>query len=401
MTAQLRKYPYPYKAMLAICSDLDSTRNKDVYVQSSKFLNTEEQTIMGQGVGLEVGNTIYFDVPEIQFSYWNTDDDGREKIIKLMKAGYVDCIHSFGDLTTERAQIEKDWGEFVKHDCIPSVWVDHAAAPTNFDPDIMKGEGAVPGAKAYHADLTLKDGIKFVWKGRVTSIIAQNAPRSYAGIFNWAHPKESLRTLLLEFVKGMLARLGNKKYRMHAANNVIRDTQLEDGSKVIEFMRTNPSWGGVSCHETADGVSEVITEKFIRVLVKNQGCSVLYTHLAKSATPFEPFNEKTKAAFRLLRKSQDNNEILVATTRRLLGYCLAVRDSRYEVAQENGETNIHLHSDLDESDLQGLTWYTDNPQTTNLFINGKEYQDLQQNPPDESGRASVSIPWKKLIYPDI
>ncbi len=401
MQVKLRKYPYPWKAMLAICSDLDSTRNKDVYVQSSKFLNTEEMTSMGKGVGLEVGNTIYFDVPPHQFSYWNTDDDGREKIRRLIKAGYVDCLHSFGDDTVSRKQVEVAWAELQQHDCQINVWVDHAQAPTNFDPDIMEGEGAVKGAAAYHADLSLNNGIKFIWKGRVTSVIAQNAPRSLKGIFNSAQPKASIKTVLLEWLKGILALLGNEKYQMHGPNQVIRDETLPDGSKVVEFMRTNPSWGGVSCHETADGLAHVLTDRFLEVLIAQQGCSVLYTHLAKSKTPYEPFNEATRDAFRKLRKAQDQQEVLVATTRRLLGYCLAVRDSHFECTQQNGELCIDVHTELPREELQGLTWYVDDPASVTVYVNGEPVDELQENPADDTGQRSISIPWKPLVYPEL
>ncbi len=74
---QLRDLPYPYRAMLAICSDLDETPDRNVYYQIMRFLNTTEETAMGPGVGLEVGNSVYFDMPPNQFAYWNTDDAGH------------------------------------------------------------------------------------------------------------------------------------------------------------------------------------------------------------------------------------------------------------------------------------------------------------------------------------
>jgi hypothetical protein len=100
--AQVRRFPYPYKAMVAICSDLDGTPDRDHYLNIVRFLNTEDETPAGKGVGLEVGNTIYFDMPDNQFAYWNTDDLGREIVRKLIHSGHIDCFHSFGDLATTR-----------------------------------------------------------------------------------------------------------------------------------------------------------------------------------------------------------------------------------------------------------------------------------------------------------
>jgi len=57
---KLRKYPYPYQAMLAICSDLDETPNKEIYFETARYLNTNEETLLGKGVGLEVGKYYLF-----------------------------------------------------------------------------------------------------------------------------------------------------------------------------------------------------------------------------------------------------------------------------------------------------------------------------------------------------
>jgi hypothetical protein len=49
--AQLRLLPYPYWAMLAICSDLDETPDRHVYWRIMRFLNTTEETAMMPGLG--------------------------------------------------------------------------------------------------------------------------------------------------------------------------------------------------------------------------------------------------------------------------------------------------------------------------------------------------------------
>jgi len=52
----------------------------------------------------------------------------------------------------------------TRHGCDLEVWIDHAVAPSNFGADIMCGSGDVPGAKAYHSDLTCGFGIRYVWR---------------------------------------------------------------------------------------------------------------------------------------------------------------------------------------------------------------------------------------------
>src|SRR5688500_14469800 len=87
---KFRRFPYPYRAMLAICSDLDETPDAQTYYELMRFMNTTEETSMGPGAGLEVGNTIYFDMPDGQFAYWNTDERGRAMARALIRSGHID-----------------------------------------------------------------------------------------------------------------------------------------------------------------------------------------------------------------------------------------------------------------------------------------------------------------------
>jgi len=89
---QLRRVPYPYRAMLAICSDLDGTRDRRAYWETLRYLNASDHTSMGVGVGLESANSIYFDARPAQLTYWNTDEAGRQMVRALIRSGHVDCL---------------------------------------------------------------------------------------------------------------------------------------------------------------------------------------------------------------------------------------------------------------------------------------------------------------------
>lgn len=402
MSVVLRKYPYPYQAMMAICSDLDETPNKDVYFETARYLNTTEETLLGKGVGLEVGNTIYFDMPEAQFSYTNTDADGRNKIHQLINSGHIDCLHSFGDHVGKREQIVQYWQLLQQGTRKIEVWVDHAQAPTNIDPDIMQGQGAITTSPAYHTDLTVQSGaLPFIWKGRVTSLVAQNSRRHYGSLLNRQQLIKSSKTILLEFIKAWLARLGDSKYAMHKTNRLLRKTELVDGTPVLEFMRCNPSWAGVSVFDSTRGIHQVLTQAVLTTLVKNQGCSVFYSHLGKVFSAEQPFQDHTRAAFELLAKFQRNEQILVASTRRLLGYNRTVEELVFTTKTLNNETHIYVATTYSGEDLHGLTWYVEQPQQVRLYINNQAHTELQLNPPDVTGLASVSIAWSALVYPKI
>ena len=314
--------PSPPPALLAVCSDLDETPDAATYFELMRFLNTTEETSMGPGVGLEVGNTIYFDMPPGHFSYWNTTEQNREKIRALIRSGHIDILHSFGDLATTRARAGLALDELSKHGCQIKVWVDHAQAVTNLGADIMQGHGDEPGHPAYHADLTLSYGIEHVWLGRVTSVIGQDRPFSLGGLFDAAHPLASTRTMAKESTKQILARAGSRKYALHRPNRVLGRCQLRDGRTTREFLRCNPHWGGVSCGDRGDKIHEVLTPTFLDRLVQRAAPCILYTHLGKlgEGENRRRFSPEVVSAFRLLAEYSHSGKIVVTTTRRLLDH---------------------------------------------------------------------------------
>jgi len=406
---QLRQLPYPYRAMLAICSDLDETPGRSVYWEIMRFLNTTEETAMGSGVGLEVGNSIYFDMPPGQFAYWNTDEAGREMVRTLIHSGHIDCLHSYGDLATTRNHAERALEELISHDCKLEVWIDHGTAATNFDPDIMQGHGDELDNKAYHADLTIDYGIKYVWRGRVTSITGQDVPARSTGIYKWSHPIASGRTLLKEAAKRRLARTGNMKYAMHGLNKTLHPIVLRDEKPVYEFMRCNPHWGGVSSCDQGRHIGKVLTDEMLDRLCKRGGTCILYTHLGKINDPSVPFDAEVTEAFRWLAEAFRSGSILITTTRRLLGYCRAVREISFDSSWDSKGLHIKLRTKSSESitgelssmDLCGLTFYVSTPEKTRMTVDGCEIANLIHNKPDHTGQPSVSLAWPMLEFPEI
>lgn len=406
---KLRQFPYPYRAMLAICSDLDETPDRSVYWEIMRFLNTTETTAMGPGVGLEVSNSIYFDMSPGQFAYLNTDETGREMVRTLVKSGHIDCLHSYGDLATTRTHATRALEELSRHDCKLEVWVDHGTAVTNFGSDIMQGHGDEVGHKAYHSDLTIGYGIKYVWRGRVTSITGQDIPASLNGIFNWRHPVKSSRTLFKEAAKRKLARKGNHKYAIHGPNETMCPIVLRDKRPVYEFMRCNPHWGGIGSFDQGRHIGEVLTDGMLDRLIRRGGTCVLYTHLGKIDDPNVPFNKKAVEAFRWLAEAFRGDKILVTTTRRLLGYRRAVREINFDSSWNSKGLLIDLRTKSSESvmgelssrDLCGLTFYVPTPEKTRMTVDGCEIANLQLNEPDRTGRPSVSLAWPLLEFPAV
>jgi hypothetical protein len=396
----IRKVPYPYKAILAICSDLDETPDKNVYFEIMRFMNTEDETSMGRGVGLEIGNTLYFNMPEDQFAYWNTDEEGRRFVRELIHSGHIDCIHSFGDLAKTRENAEINIRELVKHNCNIKVWVDHAQAISNIGSDIMEGAGADVSHQVYHSDLLHSYGVRYIWIGRITSVIGQNVKRSYKGIIS-GNLLGSFKTVLKQVVKDALGTMGYRKYAMHKGNRLIRNSVMDDGNKVIEFIRANPFWGGVDECATADGFSQVMTERYLSQLVKSGGMSILYTHLGKINNHKKPFNENTVNAFRLLKKYYTDNNILVTTTRRMLDYCSLQDNSTIEIKDGRESIELNINCDAGTSDLQGFSISSQYDKRHEILLNGSERYEMDKIGKDSEGRFIFQIPWKRLSYPEL
>ncbi len=364
---------------------------------------------MGPGVGLEVGNSIYFDMPPNQFAYWNTDDAGREMVRTLIRTCHIDCLHSYGDLATTRKHMARALEEFDRHNCKLEVWVDHGTAVTNFGSDIMQGHGDEVDHEAYHADLTVGYGIKYVWRGRVTSITGQDVPARFGGMFKWKHLLASGRTLFKEATKQKLARKGNHKYAMHEPNETLCPIVLRDKRPVYEFMRCNPHWGGISSCDQGRHIGKVLTDEMMDRLCKRGGTCVLYTHLGKIDDPNIPFDKTAVEAFRRLAEEFRSGSILVTTTRRLLEYCRAVREIAFNSTWDEKGLCIDLNTgaveksigELSDTDLSGLTFYVPNPEVACLTIDGQKVSGLKRNAPDHTGRPSVSLAWPMLEFPEI
>ncbi len=403
----LRRFPYPYRCALAICSDLDRTPNARAYEQLLCFLNTDRPTDFGPGVRLECANSIYFDMDPGQFAYWNATPAEQEMIRQHIWSGHVDVLHSYGDNARTREAAARALTELTKHDCRITVWVDHSKAPTNFGEDIMCGAGDVPTSPAYHADLTINYGIRFVWRGRVTSVIGQDIPHTVRGLFSAAHPFASARTALKESAKHRLGQAEDEKYRMHARNRLCRPALLRDGSKVIEFLRTNPHWKGVEHADTSEELAYVLSPRILDRLSEHGGAAILYTHLGKFFCEGCTDLGSAVTGFRSLAARFHAGEILVTTTSRLLRYVTARDALRFDVSRMGAVVAVHIryvHDAIDGkrpptlAELQGITFATPGRREVEVLLPDGNPCSCQLHHTGDTTYAQ--IPWSPLVFPE-
>lgn len=326
----------------------------------------------------------------------------------MIKSGHVDCLHSFGELATTRAHAARALEELDRHGCRIPVWTDHSQAPSNFGRDVTFGYGDQPGHDAYHADLTVGGGLRFVWRGRVTSIISQDTAPRFTGVFDLPHPLASTKTLGKEMAKHLLARLGSGKYEIHMPNRVLRRSSLRDNRAVYEFIRCNPHWGGVSSCETAEGIGRVLTPEMQMRLIHRRGVCVLYTHLGKVGDPDRPFDLPARKALLRLAAHYYSGNILTTTTHRLLRYVVARDHLLYAARRVDDKLVITIRAVDDPVtgprhpsawELQGITFVCRRTKDVHL-------QDIDQRPLGcelftRGELTYATIPWPRLHLPDI
>ena len=390
---------------MAISSDIDNTESLEEFIEIHKFINTNEITSMGVGVGLEIGNSFFFyEPPDSAISYFSEDPNVSETIINFLKAGYIDIMHSYGkkyDFTREDAI--RALQELNNQNCKVEVWVDHTKSKDNLGDDVTFGLGDHPGSKEYHADLTLAYGIKFAWLGRVTMITGQSVPiniETFTDIFDSDHPIYSFVNMSKELAKNVIGVFGNKKYAMHQGNELVNITELNDGQKVYEFMRFDNHWKGVGVGADAKGLAYAISSKSIAQLKKKEGYMIVYTHLGKNTNSLQPIPRETQNAFRNLAREFKAGDIYITSTSKLLNYYIHHRYLNWSYQSKNNEVRIHIQNIKDPiagdriptlKDLRGMTFYIPNKNKTRVFLSGKQMDVIQRNSPDYTGRESVTL----------
>ncbi len=395
MQPTLLKYPYPYHAMLAICSDLDETTSWHEYFELVRFFNTDEMTQFGQGLNLEVGNTLYFSMPEGNCCYFNATHDEKSYIHQLLASGHIDCLHSFGDLVQTKEEVAQALSSLSALSVRPRVWVDHAQAKTNLDTGIMQGQGACRSSESYHFEHSLDLGVlDYVWLGRVTSVVGQHTEfkvlKSWHSLF-----RTHFMMMLKEVSKILLGKLGVKKYALHQDNQLFHIRSI-NGTECIEFIRANGSANGPGADATLDGLKATLTPNYLDALIAHQGVSILYTHLGKY-NPKNPLSDEAKKHFAYLKSLVVNQSILVTTTSRLLDYVVVreqvVLKSRYEQGCWHIDLNVpneRIHH------CQGLSVLIPKGEPATFTLNGTSLLMARQ----KTAHGDVhSLPWQPLVLP--
>ena len=411
----MRRFPYPYRAALAICSDIDGTSSIDAFLEIQRFLNTKNATSMGQGVGLEIGNCLFFYDKGDTLAYFGSDDSAKGLTIDLIHSGYIDCLHTYGDGAVQRKQIVRALDELVKANCRLDVWTNHFGSKCNLSRKFEYRFGECAGAdrisEVYHADLTFDYGIRFAWVGAGARVVGQSTAKASAclnTVFDREHPIRTAIDTIRETGKWIAGGRGDQRYVINHVNELTRPLELEDGRRVHEFVRYCNHPRGISYGATSKGLAYTISKRALEHLKTVEGFMIVYTHLGKNSDCSEAIDADTQLALRNLEREYRNQDIYVTTTSKLLNYYLAWKHLVWSEKEENGVISI-LIDRIDDPvfgpieptlrQLQGLTFYVSSSNRTRVSIRGKELTEVQRNPADESGVESVTLPLTSLSSP--
>lgn len=405
--ATLRKFPFPYRAALAVSSDVDNTPSLEVYLAIMDYLNSTGQTPFGPGLGLEVGNSFWFfnHTSSPQLTYFSDDSYSPTPFAthcrEFWRSGHVDTLHTYGNFDEggfQRRYAETAVEELYKQNARVPVWVNHGT-PLNHQ-NLGPGEtycGAVPDHAAYHMDLTRSAGCRYFWLGRMTHILGQDAKKTLS-----VRAKNFLQRILMM-----------TKYRsvpgeilFDLDNRLLLPAVLQDDSQVNEFQRWVNAWGEVKILDSRDlGIQ--LRPGYLRTLIRNEGFLIIYTHFCENLDIKAGPTMALRSNLANLRHLYAEGRLLVTTTSRLLRYREVSTNLNYDIRSEGERILIEIQdclttpvgmSDLNLNDLQGLTFYIEDISGVRILFKGQPVLQIE-NTRDHTGRQSVSIPWVTLEYP--
>ena len=377
----LRGFPYPYRAGLAISSDCDGC-TRDKFIEVHKFLNTKENTTIGPGVGLEISDTFFpYTTIKGEMAYFLPNSTNKsadaDLIEKYFHSGYIDSMHSFGDFEKgmfNRSLAIKILAELKKAGIAPLVYINHGSRKNTQNighcfPWCGYCEGDNPHASEYHTDISIyqndpnKGGpFRFLWKSDITGDVGYDP---------------------------------------------LQVVTLADGRKIIAFVRyTTSKYGALKWH--LDNLEDQISDENLTKLISSGKYMIIANHLCYIPKGFNNssiFDDRDVAALRDLAKKYEDGLIYVAPTSKLLMYSLVRDELNWYWKGNNSIIKIYILYVSDpatgnfvpsEEQLQGITFYTPNPEITHIYVNGTEIMDLEKNPSDYKGKKSVTIPIRHL-----
>jgi hypothetical protein len=373
------KYPFGYKAALAISDDCEFM-TLGCLSDLIEYFNSKGKTKIGRGLGLEFAGSFfpYSSSPADEIVLFRDElgilkSSNFSKVIHYIKEERIDTLHTYGNFD-EASIFDKKLAEntaialedaFVK---IP-VWVNHGN-DRNYQNISHRRKGgfynefgAVPGCKFFHLDITTKKiGVKYFSTPEFTTInygldlnydkfvFLKNITRAMRLIndinFNQA------RHLPFYFKKTIIDSLNNETIRPLTVNGV----DINFFHRFRSFSKYAP---------TSKTFHEQISTSYLNNLIKRQGAVIIYQHLGVhrlsdgkvSQNKFPYFNKET---FKQLHYLSDLaiNDIWVTKTSKLLNYLNYCKHLNFKIENLNNILKIKIESNNFIRDINDLKYFS-------------------------------------------
>ena len=321
MNPAILKYPYPYKAWIAMANDPDNTVIEDWH-ELHDFIWKELELPFGDSLFVKSFNQ---NLP----SQVNLEDNPE-----IGTAHHHDIIHTWGDYMHGRKR------GFDREDAIeaaavlkqkgisPKVWIDHASFIGNMIHGTNKGakdklldsSGHVYQNFVYSLDIARELGIRYVWNGEVSGIIGQDRKLNFAD-----HQLQSGGSTIKASAKSVLQQMpGIRMSYVAPDNSQYAKKKFADGSELYVFKRYG-TWQDADI----DGLHNLINPKRIDQLLSKGGTAIIYSHLgkrhSKDSGRKNHIPDTTRADLKNVKEKFTANELMVSSVSDLLDY-LVLRD---------------------------------------------------------------------------
>ena len=315
----------------------------------------------------------------------------------------IDVLDSYGGGDgLNRDSAKRALAELESQGLILRTWSDRFGNLDDLGHDL--GRGAYAGRMAYHLDLTREAGFDFFQLGRQSRIVGQNAPIYWSSLFNRfdpASPVDSLGDVIAVLAKRFALVLTGDEGDLLRSNKLIAPTTLPGEVKVMEYVTFRPP-GGQSV--LGAGLSAKALDHLIRL-----GGEMILTPVIEPGEKDSLLSPEDRTALERLSGLYHEGRVMVTTTTRLLNYTAAHDYLVWSAETKGQDTVINLEAIDDPikgrrppqlNELAGLTFYVPQAARASILVNGRKVKTIQHLL-DYTGRESVSIPWPRLVFPNL
>jgi len=370
MIKYLLNIPYPYKAMISISNDCDGL-TLEWFDLLHRFMNTNEETVLGRGLGLDISDSMWIYAPD------HSDKLLRDRVLSMktglsvdspedmagilsyhVGSGWIDTLHSIGDFSGIASQDQQPTSAHVdeserimeKYNCQVPIWVNHGNS--NNIQNIGTHEYMKGG----------RDDSNLFLLPHIRRMGIQYINNRFDNGQSFCLPK------ITNYDKD-----GNNFYsfsRFHK-KRITKESNVEGIQKITQTKRGAKI--GFVWHPTS--LQHQINRSTLDLLMKNNCEAIIAQHLGSG--PKNGFPDSAIKSLQILKEYQDNKNVLVARTSRLLNF-VKIRDRSTIYTEVSGRDTIIFVIGPDDQknsldDFRGLSFILEEQVgQVKLIINDKE-----------------------------